>query len=376
MNFGFTGDQLALGATVRDVLRAHCPPAALRTERRPAWKQLAGLGFFGLLLPAGSGGLGLSLADALPALEETGRACLPGPVVETAVAAAYLQAGLPGLASGAVCVSVLPPGQAYAPDADLADLLVVARAGGWHLVRKESVRLAARPGVDPCRPLFEVGFDVSEDLGGAVEPALLGATVATAAQLIGVARELLAVTVAYARARTQFGVAVGSFQAVKHQLADVAVAVEFAAPLVHRAALSVGGPLWGPEDGPVSRPVRGLEDGPVSRPVRGPAGGPEDGPVSRPVGEPAAGPVSGQARGPLPSAGRDVSAAKAAAGEAAVRAARVALQVHGAIGYTEELDLRFWLARAWSLSTAYGTAAAHRERLRAAILNGGPGRYP
>ncbi|TDD05798.1 acyl-CoA dehydrogenase family protein, partial [Nonomuraea diastatica] len=84
----------------------------------------------------------------------------------------------------------------------------------------------------------------------------------------------------------------------------------------------------------------------------------------------------GRVRGPLPSAGRDVSAAKAAAGEAAVLAARVALQVHGAIGYTEELDLRFWLARAWSLSAAYGTAAAHRERLCAAILNGGPERYP
>ncbi|TDB94179.1 acyl-CoA dehydrogenase [Nonomuraea longispora] len=324
MNFGFTGDQLALGATVRDVLRAHCPPSELRTERRPAWKQLAGLGFFGLLLPADSGGLGLSPADVLPALEETGRACLPGPVVETAVLAPYLVASLPGLASGTVCVSVLPPGQAYAADADLADLLVVARAGGWHLVRKESVRLAPRPGVDPCRPLFEVDFEVSEELAGSVESALLAVTVATAAQLIGVARELLAVTVAYARARTQFGAAIGSFQAVKHRLADVAVAVEFAAPLVHRAALSAGGP----------------------------------------------------AGAPRPSAERDVSAAKAAAGEAAGLAARAALQVHGAIGYTEELDLRFWLARAWSLSAAYGTAAAHRARLRTAVLGGGPGRYP
>ncbi|TDE19886.1 acyl-CoA dehydrogenase [Nonomuraea mesophila] len=332
MNFGFTDDQLALGATVRDVLRAHCPPSALRTERRPAWKQLAGLGFFGLLLPDGSGGLALSPADVLPALEETGRACLPGPVVETAVLAPYLVAHLPGLASGAVCVSVLPPGQAYAPDADLADLLVVARAGGWHLVRKESVRLEPRPGVDPCRPLFEVAFDVSEERAAPVGPALLAATVATAAQLIGVARELLAVTVAYARARTQFGAAIGSFQAVKHRLADVAVAVEFAAPLVHRAALAVGGPVGGPAGGPAGVP--------------------------------------------LPSAERDVSAAKAAAGEAAGLAARVALQVHGAIGYTEELDLRFWLARAWSLSAAYGTTDAHRARLRTAVLGGGPGRYP
>ncbi|MFC4115959.1 acyl-CoA dehydrogenase family protein [Nonomuraea zeae] len=320
MNFGFTDEQLALGATVRDVLRAHCPPAALRAERRPAWEQLAALGFFGLLLPPESDGLGLGLVDVLPALEETGRACLPGPVVETAVAAPYLVAGVPKLASGAVCVSVLPPGQAYAPDADLADLLVVARPGGMRLVAAESVRLTPRGGADPCRPLFEVAFEKSEELGGSAVPALRRATVATAAQLIGVARELLAVTVGYARARTQFGAAIGSFQAVKHQLADVAVATDFAAPLVYRAALA----------------------------------------VDRSAG----------------TAERDVSAAKAAAGEAAVLAARVALQVHGAIGYTEELDLRFWLARAWSLSAAYGTTAAHRERLRAAMLDGDLRRYP
>ncbi|MFB4281963.1 acyl-CoA dehydrogenase family protein [Nonomuraea sp. MTCD27] len=332
MNFGFTDDQLALAATVRDVLRAHCPPAALRSERRPAWEQLAALGFFGLLLPPEADGLGLGLTDVLPALEETGRACLPGPVVETAVVAPSLLPGAPKLASGTVCVGVLPPGQAYAADADLADLLVVVRDGGARLVAGESVRLAARAGVDPCRPLFEVAFDTSEPLDGplggplggspavSVEAALWRGTVATAAQLVGVARELLAVTVSYARARTQFGAAIGSFQAVKHQLADVAVAVEFAAPLVHRAALTVDGAV--------------------------------------------------------PSAGRDVSAAKAAAGEAATLAARVALQVHGAIGYTEELDLRFWLARAWSLSAAYGTTAAHREHLRSEIVGGSPRRYP
>ncbi|MFI7227562.1 acyl-CoA dehydrogenase family protein [Nonomuraea angiospora] len=324
MNFGFTDEQLALAATVRDVLRTHCPPAALRSERRPAWEQLAALGFFGLLAPPEADGLGLGLADVLPALEETGRACLPGPVVETAVVAPYLLPDNPKLASGALCVTVLPPGQAYAPDADLADLLLVARDGGWRLVARESaresVRLVPRSGVDPCRPVFEVAFDDSEELDGPAAPALRRAAVATAAQLIGVARELLAVTVAYARVRTQFGAAIGSFQAVKHQLADAAVAVEFAAPLVHRAALSVDG-------------AAGTADG-------------------------------------------DVSAAKAAAGEAAVLAARVALQAHGAIGYTEELDLRFWLARAWSLSAAYGTTAAHRERVRTAVLDGDLRRWP
>ncbi|SDM46368.1 acyl-CoA dehydrogenase family protein [Nonomuraea jiangxiensis] len=318
MNFGFTDEQLALGATVRDVARAHCPPAALRSERRPAWKQLAELGFFGLLLPPEAGGLGLDLVDLLLALEEAGRACLPGPVVETAVAAPYLVPDTPGLASGAVCVSVLLPGQVYAPDADLADLLVVACAGGLRAAPRQSVRLTPRPGVDPCRPLFEVAFEEFAEVARPVGPALRRATVATAAQLVGVARELLAVTVGYARTRTQFGAAIGSFQAVKHQLADVAVAIDFAAPLVYRAALSVDGA----------------------------------------------------------TGARDTSAAKAAAGEAAGLAARVALQVHGAIGYTEELDLRFWLARAWSLSAAYGTTAVHRARLRTAIVGGDLRRYP
>lgn len=341
MTFAFTDEQLALAQTVRDVLRAYCPPAALRSERRPAWEQLAGIGFFGLLLPPDADGLGLRLVDAVAALEETGRACLPGPVVETAVAAPYLLDDVAKLASGSVCVSVLLPGQAYAPDADLADLLVVARADGLHLVSRESVRLAPRPGADPCRRLFDVSFDDSVRLDRSYVPALRRATVATAAQLIGVGRQLLSISVAHAGVRTQFGAAIGSFQAVKHQLADVAIALDFAAPLVHRAALSVDRPV--PEvDGEV--PVG-------ARSARG-------------------------AGRPVPTVERDVSAAKAAAGEAAALAARVALQVHGAIGYTDELDLRFWLARAWSLSAAYGGSAVHRARVRTSVIGGDLRRYP
>lgn len=306
MNFAFTDDQLALAATVRDVLRAHCPPESLRTERGPAWAQLAALGFFSVLVPADADGLGLELIDLIPALEETGRACLPGPVVETAVAAPYLLHGTPELAKlGSLRVTVRFDGHPHVPDADLADLLVIGR----RLVSRDAVRLAPRPGADPCRKLFDVAYDEWTELPGSATRALRGATVATAAQLIGVARHLLDTTVDYARARTQFGRPIGAFQAVKHQLADVAIAVEFAAPLVHRAALS----------------------------------------LDRPSGE------------------RDASAAKAAAGEAAVLAARTALQAHGAIGYTHELDLRFWLARAWSLSAAYGGTAEHRARVRALV---------
>ncbi|WP_327086654.1 acyl-CoA dehydrogenase family protein [Nonomuraea sp. NBC_01738] len=276
MNFAFTDDQLALAATVRDVLRAHCPPSSLRTDRTPAWAELDKVGLFSALSSDGA-----ELVDLIPALEETGRACLPGPVAETMVTAAggRCSVGYAGVAA----------------DLDVSDFLVI----GERVVPVGEVRPSPLPGADPCRRLFAV-----ED-GAPAVPVLAALTVAISAQLLGVTRHLLDTSVAYARTRTQFGSRIGAFQAVKHQLADVAIAADFAAPLVYRAALTR------------------LE--------------------------------------------RDVSAAKAASGEAATLAARTALQVHGAIGYTHELDLRFWLARAWSLAAAYGGSAHHRALVRASF---------
>ncbi|MFI6450953.1 acyl-CoA dehydrogenase family protein [Streptosporangium amethystogenes] len=328
MNFAFTDDQLALAATVREVLAAHCPARAARTERTPAWSRLAEIGLFGLLVPEEHDGLGLGLLDAVLAFEETGRVALPGPVAETAVAAPVLLAGDPvlgKLAAGSLRVSVRIGDQVYSPDADLADLLVVERDGVPYAVTPGRARLTPQSGVDRSRRLFAVDFDAESDgvtrLMAPVAPAVRAVTVAVAAQLVGAARHLLETSVGHALTRRQFGVQIGSFQAVKHLLADVAVAVEFAAPLVYAAAFAVD---------------RGL-----------------------------------------PIAGRDVAAAKAAAGEAAELAARTALQVHGAIGYTEELDLHLWLARVWSLSAAYGGTALHRSRLRAEILgSAGPVRWP
>jgi alkylation response protein AidB-like acyl-CoA dehydrogenase len=120
-------------------------------------------------------------------------------------------------------------------------------------------------------------------------------------------------TVRYAGQRHQFGHPIGSFQAVKHHLADVAVAVAFARPLVHRACYSL---------------------------------------CHR-----------------LPTAGRDSSAAKAAAADAGELAARAALQVHGAIGYTEEAELQVWLKRVWALVPEWGDAHFHRQRVAAALLD-------
>ncbi|MEU7898934.1 acyl-CoA dehydrogenase family protein [Nonomuraea sp. NPDC049152] len=297
MNFTFTDEQLSFGAAVREVLRDHCHPS----DRGSGWKQLAELGFFAALVGEEAGGLGLSLIDVIPALEETGRAAMTGPVVETLAAAPHLP--LAGRAS------LLVDGVAL--DADLAEV-VVDVAG--HSVA--SPVLEPEPGVDPGRVPFSVSAVGPGEAFAGADLLLRRVTVGVSAQLIGVARALLARSVDHAKTRTQFGRPIGAFQAVKHQLADVAIAVEFAAPLVHRAALSV--------DRTASLPPSRVD--------------------------------------------RDVSAAKAAAGEAAALAARTALQVHGAIGYTHELDLRFWLARTWSLTAAYGTTALHRARVTEAVF--------
>ena len=131
-------------------------------------------------------------------------------------------------------------------------------------------------------------------------------TLACAAQLLGAGRALLELSVQHARQRAQFGRPIGSFQAVKHRLADVAIALEFARPLVAGAAAALT-----------------------------------------------------ESRA---TAARDTSAAKVAATDAARLAARAALQVHGAIGYTQELDLHLWLTKVQALANAWGSQASHRAR--------------
>jgi Acyl-CoA dehydrogenase, C-terminal domain/Acyl-CoA dehydrogenase, N-terminal domain len=133
----------------------------------------------------------------------------------------------------------------------------------------------------------------------------------TAAMLVGLGQRMIELAVAHVTERHQFGVPVGSFQAVKHQLADAHKDLAFARPVVHRAAHS-------------------LATGAADR-------------------------------------GRDVSMAKALAGDAAWRAGRVALQCHGAIGYTVEHDLHLYLKRTWALAKAYGDAGWHRDRVARAV---------
>jgi hypothetical protein len=297
MRFAFTDEQLAMRDALADLLAKECTPARLReawendTGRVPGlWDALAGLGVLGVLAPVDAGGLGLGYVDLVLLLEETGRHAVPEPVVETAAF------GVPLLGRVDLCVAAA---HELVPWADTADVIYTA-AGR---VERAAARLTPRASVDGARRLFAVDADFEPvDLSAAFDRGVVG----VAAQQCGIADRMLAMTVEYATQRHQFGVPIGSFQAVKHQLADARLALEFARPLVYRAAVTLD-------------PVH-------------------------------------------------ASMAKAKADAAALRTARAALQCHGAIGYTTEYDLHLYMKRAWALARSWGDAAWHRRRVGRAML--------
>jgi len=271
------------------------------------WEHLANLGVTALLVPEQFDGLDAHPVDLVVALERLGRWCVPGPVTESIAVAPILLATddqaerCAAVASGELMVTVaLPPHTPRAVDAEMAGLVLLATdddvSEGTIGDRHESI--------DPSRRLYDVtatGPSWQADVKRASEFGAL----ATAAQLVGAAEALVNVTVDYAKQRSQFGRVIGSYQAIKHKLADAHIAVEMARPLVYGAAVS-------------------LES-------------------------------------------RDVSAAKAAASEAALLAARAALQTHGAIGFTQEHDLSLWLLRVQALRSAWGTPESHRRRVLEAL---------
>ncbi|WP_306322204.1 MULTISPECIES: acyl-CoA dehydrogenase family protein [unclassified Streptomyces] len=311
MRFLLDAEQAEFGRTLDRMLGAADTPSAIRAwaggdagPGRALWGRLAEAGVFGLSVSEAYEGLGPLPVELAVSYVELGRHAVPGPVVETAAVATALdgsEAGkewLPRIAAGEVLVTLAPSGS-YALDADAADAVF--------LMDGEEIRVAAghgplRESADPARRLFlpaEGGEVVAR--GAKVREAVDMAAFLTAAQSLGVGLELLRRTVDYVRQRKQFGVPVGSFQAVKHRLADALVGLEFARPLLFGAALTM--------------------------------------------------------------TSSDVAAAKVASGEAAYAAARAALQLHGAVGYTEELDLSLWLRKARPLRDAWGAPGVWRGRV-------------
>jgi alkylation response protein AidB-like acyl-CoA dehydrogenase len=329
VQFSFSDEQLALRDAVRDLLAKECPPGAVRaawtsdTGRCPAaWAALTEMGVLGVTVPEAHGGLGLDAVDLVLVLEETGRCALPEPIVETAAVVAPLLAAraderaaeLVAGASAAVTHALSP----HAVWADTAAVVVAMGSSQSAVAPRDSFALRPVDSVDGARRLFELEVAGAVPSGppehdpSEVDLAFDRAALGTAAQLLGLTDRMIAMTVEYAGARHQFGVPIGSFQAVKHHLANARLALEFARPLVYRAAWTIA----------ADDPEREVA----------------------------------------------VSLAKASASDAASLAARVALQCHGAIGYTTEYDLHLFMKRAWALAAAWGDAAWHRARVGRAIL--------
>jgi alkylation response protein AidB-like acyl-CoA dehydrogenase len=318
VNFEIDEQQRDFAASIDAALGAADVPAAVRAwaqgdtgAGRKVWSTLADLGVTALMVPERYDGIGAQPADLVVACERLGYWCVPGPVAESVAVAPILLVGhdetSAALASGElIATAAAPPLQPRAVNADFAGLILAAADG------EASAAEAAdsHASVDPSRRLFDV-MAAGDPWAADVDRAVEFGTLATAAQLVGAGQALLDESVEYAKQRTQFGCVIGSYQAIKHKLADVHIALELARPLVYGAALSLGGQS--------------------------------------------------------PDTARDVSAAKAAAAEAALLAARSALQTHGAIGFTQEHDLGLLLLRVQALRSAWGDPTTHRQRVLEAL---------
>ena len=319
MRFALDDDREALRSAARDLLSGLCPPAAVRAAWTQApdpalWQALADVGALAVLVPEADGGLGLDETYLVPIVVEAGRAALPHPLTATAMVAAPL--GVVGpIVTTDLGVTGAAGTDAVVPAATFADAFLLTSRRGLRLYEAHEVDVEPVDTVDASRHCARVrprtsGVTVTEDRD-AVSLAFDRGTLGTAAELLGLSRAMLELTVAYARQREQFGVPIGSFQAVKHHLANARLQIEFAGPAVLYAAYAV---------------------------------------------------AHGQ-----PDASRSVSQAKWLAGAAAMVTGRAALQCHGAVGYTTEHDLHLFLKRSWALMRSWGTADFHADRVSGSI---------
>jgi len=366
VDFSPSRDQQLLVATAREFLKKHCPPEVAQRlaldGRGPdptLWRQIAELGWPGLLIPGDLGGSDGSLLDVALLMEELGRAALPGPFVASAVVATSLllaagsreqqQRWLPAMATGerivtlalvedegawypdAVALRVAIPGRLrgrklFVADAHAAHALIVAvrEDHGVSLLLLERARagIAVRPlATLSGEALFEVTFDdvvigADDRLGAAgagrrlLEPALSAGALARTAEMVGAAQQIMELAVEHAKTRVQGGRPIGGHQAIQHACADIVRDVDGARGLLYAAA-------WATSEG--------LD------------------------------------------AAADVASAKAYASEACLAVARRAHQIFGAIGYCEEHPLHLLHKRIQAASLEYGDGPEHLEAVARSI---------
>ncbi len=335
MDFTFSEDQLLFHDSVRDFLVNEITPERLRAGwdtdggRDPAlWQQLAELGLTGMTVPEEHDGLGMTALDFVLLAQECGYVALPEPLVNHALVGVPLLQDiggelaaiwLPRAAAGEARIVVALEQNLLVEDAHVADLLLLEQGGEWFALEQGQFDCEHNQSIDPGRRLFTVtvksgvapvvtGERATELRNASLNRGALGC----AAQALGLAQRMVDLSVAYTAERKQFGKPIGSFQAVKHHLANVAVKLEYAKAPVFRAAYAVA----------------------------------ED----------------------AASAARHVAHAKLAACEAANLAAKSSIQVHGAMGYTWEVDLHIFMKKAWALANTWGDAGFHKQQVAQAIF--------
>jgi alkylation response protein AidB-like acyl-CoA dehydrogenase len=365
MNFDFNEEQYAFRDSVRGFLGDR--PAGVGgalpwagESARQLWSGIAELGVFSALVPEEFGGLGLTFVDLALVLEEFGRALVPPSVVETLVAtdaivrhgsADQKQSMLPRIAAGQLRLAcaiieqvagydmaemgtaVVSDGRDYrldgskilVPEAANADFLLVAagfgggRGNGLVFVERthSGVELREQRTLDPASAYHEAVFRhvaiprenilSGEPSSDALQRLFDASATAAGALMTGVAGKVLETSVEYVKQRSQFGKLVGSFQAIKHRCADMAVAVDSSRSAAYYAAWSL---------------------------------------------------ASGAA-----DLTKAVSIAKSFCGDTARFVCNEGIQVHGGIGFTWDLGLHFYLRRAKLLEYSYGDSTYHRERV-------------
>ena len=356
MHLAFTDEQEELRSAIRAVLAKECPPSLPRAVTEGEgdvdglWAKMVELDWPALTVPEADGGIGYGYVELAVLVEELGRVVAPGPLFSTVTQYApfvresggSLAAVASGEVTGTVAVAEQPTGwsldgirvtlsddgvlngskhHVLYPEAD--EVAVVARQGSGELavavVAAADVTVDEITPLDKTRPVGHVSFDgvqVAPErvlAGGteAVRRALEESTVAMAIETLGTCQAIFEVTLQYAKDREQFGVPIGSFQAVKHRLADCYLALERARALCYFAAACLA------EDDPRRHDATAM--------------------------------------------------AKAAAGDCQRFVAAEGIQLLGGIAYTWEHDQHLWVKRAFTGDLLFGTARQHREPVANAI---------
>ena len=311
MQFGLTDNQQLTRNSAREFFSAEFPIAEVRrlcetdTAHDPKlWRKTAEQGWCAMTIPEDQGGMGLDLVEVAAAMEEAGRALVPGPLLAHLTACAALASAghvPPGLATGEKIATFTGPTNLFVMDAAVADYVV---ADGLLIEQFTTTHL---PAIDLTRRLYKIDYTASQPLDTNFQRALDIGTTLLCAELTGAMQRMLDITVNYVKTRKQFGKPVGAYQLVQAMCADMLVATESARSATYFAAYAL--------------------------------------------------------QQNLPEAPTAVSVAKSYIGDAARQTGNNAIQCHGGMGFTWENDIHLYYRRAKAAETAFGDAIFHRERI-------------